>query len=139
MIKKSLKLSTIVISTTLSISALLGLSSMSKRTNLIAGTNKAHAMKTISEAKNLLTIKFKSEKIDGLTIAYREAGDPSKPKVLLLHGFPTSSHMFRNLIPHLAKDYHVIAPDYPGFGASSMPTIDKFDYTFDNISNVIGK
>jgi pimeloyl-ACP methyl ester carboxylesterase len=139
MTKKSFKLSTIVLSATLSISALLGLSSMSERTNLIAGPNNAHAMKTNSKPENLLSTKFKSEKIDGLTIAYREAGDPRKPKVLLLHGFPTSSHMFRNLIPHLAKDYHVIAPDYPGYGASSMPTVDKFDYTFDNISNVIEK
>lgn len=82
---------------------------------------------------------FRTEKIDGINIAYREAGNPNKPTILLLHGFPTSSHMFRNLIPKLANDYHVIAPDYPGFGASDMPTVKEFDYTFDNISNLIGK
>lgn len=77
---------------------------------------------------------FRSEKIDGVNVAYREAGDPSKPTVLLLHGFPTSSHMFRNLIPKLAQRYHVLAPDYPGFGASDMPKVAEFDYTFDRLA-----
>ncbi len=77
--------------------------------------------------------------IDGLDVFYREAGSREKPTVLLLHGFPTSSHMFRNLIPQLASDYHVVAPDYPGFGNSSMPTVDEFDYTFDNLANVVEK
>lgn len=85
------------------------------------------------------TIKYKSETIDGLKIAYREAGDPKKPTVLLLHGFPTSSHMYRNLIPKLATDFHVIAPDYPGFGASDAPSVKKYDYTFANLANVITK
>jgi pimeloyl-ACP methyl ester carboxylesterase len=76
-------------------------------------------------------------KIDGLDIFYREAGSKDAPTVLLLHGFPTSSHMFRNLIPELADKYHVIAPDYPGFGRSAMPTVDQFDYTFDNLARVI--
>lgn len=77
--------------------------------------------------------------IDGLDIFYREAGPKDAPTVLLLHGFPTSSHMFRNLIPALADKYHVVAPDYPGFGDSSMPAVDKFDYTFDNLANVVEK
>ncbi len=77
---------------------------------------------------------YRSEKIDGVKVAYREAGDPSKPTVLLLHGFPTSSHMFRNLIPKLAQRYHVLAPDYPGFGASDMPKVTEFDYTFDKFA-----
>jgi pimeloyl-ACP methyl ester carboxylesterase len=77
------------------------------------------------------------ETIDGLKIAYREAGDPAKPTVLLLHGFPTSSHMFRNLIPALAQDYHVIAPDYQGFGASDMPSAEDYDYTFDNLAETV--
>lgn len=77
------------------------------------------------------------EVIDGLDIAYREAGDPSRPTVLLLHGFPTSSHMFRNLIPTLADRFHVIAPDYPGFGASSMPAAEAFDYSFANIARMM--
>ncbi|MCI0639530.1 MAG: alpha/beta fold hydrolase [Gemmataceae bacterium] len=70
-------------------------------------------------------------KIDGLDIFYREAGPKDAPTLLLLHGFPTSSHMFRNLIPVLADQYHVVAPDYPGFGHSSAPSVDKFDYSFD--------
>lgn len=77
------------------------------------------------------------EVIDGLDIAYREAGDPSRPTVLLLHGFPTSSHMFRNLMPALADRFHVIAPDYPGFGASSMPAAETFEYSFANIARMM--
>nr|WP_321236179.1 alpha/beta hydrolase [uncultured Psychroserpens sp.] len=82
---------------------------------------------------------FKTEKVDGLDIFYREAGDKNKPTLLLLHGYPTSSHMFRNLIKDLASDYHLIAPDYPGFGRSSQPSMREFDYTFDNMSRVIEK
>jgi len=78
------------------------------------------------------TIEF-----DGLEIFYREAGPKEAPVVLLLHGFPTSSHMYRNLIPRLADRYHVIAPDYPGFGASSMPSPTEFEYSFDNLSKVV--
>ncbi|WP_395176074.1 alpha/beta fold hydrolase [Roseibium alexandrii] len=81
--------------------------------------------------------KFGYETIDGLRIAYREAGDPDNPTVLLLHGFPTSSHMFRNLIPGLAADYHVIAPDFQGFGASDMPSADTYDYTFNNLAGTV--
>src|SRR6202012_759968 len=64
---------------------------------------------------------YKRIEIDGLNVFYREAGDPGAPKVLLLHGFPSSSHQYRNLIPALADRFHVIAPDYPGFGNSDMP------------------
>ncbi|MBL4711227.1 MAG: alpha/beta hydrolase [Gammaproteobacteria bacterium] len=77
--------------------------------------------------------------IDGVEIFYREAGPVDAPTILLLHGFPTSSHMFRNLIPALADRYHLIAPDYPGFGNSEQPAMDKFDYTFDNLAVVMGK
>jgi len=83
------------------------------------------------------SVQYNATVIDGLNIAYREAGDPANPTVLLLHGFPTSSHMFRNLIPRLAKSYHVIAPDYPGFGASDMPQAKDFDYSFSNIANIV--
>ena len=76
-------------------------------------------------------------KVNGLDIFYREAGPKDAPVVLLPHGFPTSSHMFRNLIPALADEFRLIAPDYPGFGNSSMPTVDEFEYTFDNLVNVI--
>ena len=67
---------------------------------------------------------YRTVKIDGLDIFYREAGPKDAPVVLLLHGFPTSSHMFRNLIPALADEFHLVAPDYPGYGNSSMPTVD---------------
>jgi pimeloyl-ACP methyl ester carboxylesterase len=82
---------------------------------------------------------YHTVKVDGLEIFYREAGDRNAPAVLLLHGFPTSSHMFRNLIPALADKYHVVAPDYPGFGNSSAPKADQFTYTFDRLAEVIDK
>lgn len=75
--------------------------------------------------------------IQGIKVAYREAGNPTHPTIVLLHGFPTSSHMYRELIPQLSDRYHVIAPDYPGFGASDMPALDKFEYSFANFANVI--
>ena len=77
--------------------------------------------------------------IDGLEIFYREAGPADAPTVLLLHGFPTSSHMFRNLIPRLSDRFHLVAPDFPGFGASSMPSMEEFEYSFDNIAKVVEK
>ena len=77
--------------------------------------------------------------VEGLEIFYREAGPIDAPAVLLLHGFPTSSHMFRNLIPALADKYHVVAPDYPGYGNSSAPPVDVFDYSFDHLTDVIEK
>ncbi|MCC5652634.1 alpha/beta hydrolase [Nostoc sp. XA013] len=77
--------------------------------------------------------------IDGLDIFYREAGSRNNPTILLLHGFPTSSHMFRNLIPALADKFHLIAPDYPGYGNSSMPTVNEFDYTFDRLAEIVEK
>jgi pimeloyl-ACP methyl ester carboxylesterase len=75
--------------------------------------------------------------IDGLDLFYREAGPPEAPTVLLLHGFPTSSHMFRHLIPALADEFHLVAPDYPGFGYSAAPPVDQFAYTFDHLADVI--
>ena len=79
----------------------------------------------------------KTVEVDGLNIFYREAGRPDAPTILLLHGFPTSSQMFRNLIPALADRFHLVAPDYPGFGNSSMPAVDAFDYSFDNLARVV--
>jgi pimeloyl-ACP methyl ester carboxylesterase len=84
-------------------------------------------------------VAYRTVKIDGLDIFYREAGPREAPAVLLLHGFPTSSHMFRNLIPALAGEFRLVAPDYPGFGNSSMPTVDQFDYTFDRLAEIIEK
>lgn len=82
-------------------------------------------------------VTHQSVKVEGLDLFYREAGPKDAPAVLLLHGFPTSSQMFRNLIPALADRYHVIAPDYPGFGHSSMPAREQFAYTFDHLAKVI--
>ncbi|QWT22585.1 alpha/beta hydrolase [Bacillus sp. NP157] len=75
--------------------------------------------------------------IDGLDIAYREAGPADAPVMLLLHGFPTSSHMFRHLIPYLADRYHVIAPDYPGYGQSDAPNHEAYHYSFENFGNLV--
>jgi len=80
---------------------------------------------------------FKNVNVNGVNIFYREAGDANKPTILLLHGYPTSSHMFRNLITDLSVHYHVLAPDYPGFGRSDQPMIKEFDYTFDNMANIV--
>ena len=77
--------------------------------------------------------------VDGLKIFYREAGADTSPALLLLHGFPTSSHMFRDLIPALADDYHVVAPDLPGFGFSEAPDRARFRYTFDHLAEVIDR
>jgi pimeloyl-ACP methyl ester carboxylesterase len=84
------------------------------------------------------SISFKTAQVDGFKIFYREAGDPQAPAVLLLHGFPTSSHMFRSLIPQLAGDYHLVAPDLPGFGFSDAPDHKTFQYNFDHLAEVIG-
>ena len=80
---------------------------------------------------------YRTATIDGVDIFYREAGPADGPGVLLLHGFPTSSHMFRNLIPALADRYHVIAPDYPGFGQSAMPDHTQFAYTFGHYADLV--
>ena len=82
---------------------------------------------------------YRTISIDGLDIFYREAGSRDNPTILLLHGFPTSSHMFRNLIPALADRFHLVAPDYPGYGNSSMPSVDEFDYTFDHLAEIVEK
>jgi len=82
-------------------------------------------------------VTYGSLKVDGLNIAYREAGDPASPKLVLLHGFPASSHQYRNLLPALADRFHVISPDYPGFGNSDVPDPAMFAYTFDKISAIV--
>lgn len=81
-------------------------------------------------------VRHNTVRIQGQSLFYREAGDPNAPTIVLLHGFPTSSAMFRALIPELAADYHVIAPDHLGFGQSAMPSVDEFDYTFDNLTEL---
>ena len=84
-------------------------------------------------------IRYKKVSVDGLSIFYREAGSASAPTLLLLHGFPTSSHMYRELIPVLADRYHLIAPDLPGFGFSDAPDRARFAYTFEHLTEVIDR
>jgi pimeloyl-ACP methyl ester carboxylesterase len=83
------------------------------------------------------SILYQQVNVDGINVFYREAGSKDLPTLLLLHGFPSSSHMFRDLIPLLSHQFHIVAPDLPGFGRSDVPSHDEFDYTFDNLSNVI--
>jgi pimeloyl-ACP methyl ester carboxylesterase len=82
-------------------------------------------------------ILYKKIAVDGLEIFYREAGNPANPTILFLHGLPSSSHMYRHIMTDLSSQFYVIAPDYPGFGLSSSPSVDKFNYTFDNLAVVM--
>ena len=84
-------------------------------------------------------VTYQKVYVDGIGVFYREAGPKDAPTILLLHGFPTASHMFRNLIPQLADRFHLVAPDLPAFGQSDMPARGTFTYTFENIANVIDR
>src|ERR1700730_14237095 len=84
----------------------------------------------------MTTAKYRTAGVDGLNIFYREAGPADAPTLLLLHGFPSAGHMFRDLIPFLADRFHVVAPDLPGFGPSDMPSREDFKYTFDNLAEM---
>lgn len=106
---------------------------------LLFGMLMITALQTQANAENVPNVSYRTVSVENVDIFYREAGDPSKPTILLLHGFPTSSHMFRELIPELADQYHLIAPDYPGYGFSAMPNVEDFDYSFDNVASLIGK
>ncbi len=86
-----------------------------------------------------MNMKYNYANIDGLKVFYREAGEPSNPALVLLHGFPSSSHMYRNLIPMLQERFYLIAPDYPGFGNSDAPSPSQFSYTFDRLSEIVEK
>ena len=114
------------------------------RTNLLIATLGlasvtliALASTTAESTASPVPTLHKKVKVGELNLFYREAGPRDAPVILLLHGFPTSSQMFRNLIPRLADKYRVIAPDYPGFGHSDMPSRDKFTYTFDSLAEVV--
>src|SRR5512133_576375 len=84
-------------------------------------------------------VSHRTVNVDSTTLFYREAGDPEAPALLLLHGFPSSSHMFRTLMPLLADEYHLIAPDLPGFGFSDAPPRDVFEYTFEHLADVVAR
>lgn len=101
-----------------------------------------HAVTTKAQMKDLSQadpsrMTYHTTQVDGLKIFYREAGPKNAPTLVLLHGFPSSSHMFRELIPRLSDKYHVIAPDYPGYGYSDAPTTDQFAYSFDHLADVV--
>ncbi len=104
---------------------------------LFAATALSLVLTDCASAQQTVEVLHKTVKVGDLDIFYREAGPKDAPAVLLLHGFPTSSQMYRKLIPALGDKYHLIAPDYPGYGHSSMPPHDKFIYTFDNLAKVI--
>ena len=87
----------------------------------------------------MTAINYRTAEVDGLKIFYREAGPADAPTLLLLHGFPSAGHMFRDLIPLLAERFHLVAPDLPGFGQSDMPSRDSFKYTFDNLAAAISR
>jgi pimeloyl-ACP methyl ester carboxylesterase len=95
------------------------------------------APRSHASAPSGFAVRYRSVRIENLDVFYREAGPTDAPVILLLHGFPSSSHMFRNLIPALADTYRVIAPDYPGFGNSSAPGVDQFEYSFDHLASVV--
>jgi pimeloyl-ACP methyl ester carboxylesterase len=118
--------------------SILGILAIAMLSIVIYSFNKVEVDQSnaITELKTYATL-HKTVKVNGLNIFYREAGDVSKPTILLLHGYPTSSHMFRNLITDLSVQYHVLAPDYPGFGRSDQPKMKDFDYSFDNMANII--
>ena len=130
--------------------ALLSVTTMAS-TTVIASSTASHESGTSSFTKasqaevatqaslDQTRTQHKTISIDGVDIFYREAGPADAPTVVLLHGFPTSSHMYRNLIPALSDRYHVIAPDYPGFGNSAKPNVEDFDYSFDNLAKVMQK
>jgi len=102
----------------------------------------AHAAPAAAVPANAVAaagVAYRTVTVDGVKLFYREAGPKDAPVLLLLHGFPTSSQMFRNLIPRLADRYRVIAPDYPGYGQSDMPPMDKFEYSFDHLGAVMDK
>lgn len=118
----------------------LGLASLMTAVLLMGGAvaqSTAAAERAAAQTPPAEVVLHKTIEVDGLDIFYREAGPRDAPTILLLHGFPTSSQMFRNLMPALADRFHLVAPDYPGFGNSSMPAVDEFDYTFDRLAEVV--
>ncbi len=96
-------------------------------------TQKVETTKT----KTISTISYKKINVNGVNVAYRESGNPKNPTLVLLHGFPSSSHQYRKVLTHLSDEYHLIAPDYPGFGNSDFPSQEDYEYTFDNIAKTI--
>ncbi|MCG8465657.1 MAG: alpha/beta hydrolase [Xanthomonadales bacterium] len=104
---------------------------------LLAEPSMQHQHTQTMQQEQQYRVRYGTEKVGDLDIFYREAGNPSKPAVVLLHGFPTSSHMYRKLLAELGDEFYLIAPDYPGFGDSSFPSPDHFEYSFDHLAEVV--
>lgn len=105
------------------------------------GCTSQRSNKTNDKSKNMthkLPTLYKTIEIDGINIAYREAGNPNNPTIVLLHGFPSSSHQYRKVLSQLSDEFHLIAPDYPSFGNSDFPPSNEYEYTFDNIAKTMG-
>lgn len=120
-----------------SIKSILGIALVATMTVSLYAFNTVTNEPVMTSSSSTTKTSYKSIEIKGLDIFYREAGDKNKPTILLLHGYPTSSHMFRNLMTDLSVQYHVIAPDYPGFGRSEQPKMKDFEYTFDNMALIV--
>lgn len=104
---------------------------------LSSNTTTYDSSTSIEDIKSQHATMYRSLEVDGVNIAYREAGNPKNPTIVLLHGFPSSSHQYRKVLNQLSDEYHLIAPDYPGFGNSDFPSPDDYIYTFDNLANSI--
>ncbi|RZJ83077.1 MAG: alpha/beta hydrolase [Chryseobacterium sp.] len=106
----------------------------------LSGCKNGTSSKAIDKSKSMThkhPTLFRTIEIDGINIAYREAGNPKKPTIVLLHGFPSSSHQYRKVLSQLSDDFHLIAPDYPSFGNSDFPLASEYEYTFDNIAKTM--
>ena len=119
----------------LTLSIVLLFISCKEQVNIETNTT-SNTSKVISESKKS-TLKYKTLDVNGINIAYREAGNVNNPTIVLLHGFPASSYQYRKVFAQLSNEYHLIAPDYPGFGNSDFPDSETFKYTFDNIATVV--
>jgi len=125
------------LSHTLLVGSLAAIAGLSPPVNASDTDNDERSAVVHQENTRSSGVRYGTETIDGLEIFYREAGTRGQPQLVLLHGFPTSSHMFRNLIEELGDEFHIIAPDYPGFGLSSAPGAESYDYTFGNLAGVV--
>ena len=94
---------------------------------------------SFAQNKSNSMIQYKKIQVENCKVFYREAGDASKPTILLMHGFPSSSHMFRELMPELMDEYHLVAPDFPSFGQTESPIREEFEYSFDHLAKIVDK
>jgi len=118
------------------ISSIILLFSSCKEQVTIENNTTSNTLEVITESKKS-TLKYKTLDVNGINIAYREAGNENNPTIVLLHGFPASSYQYRKVLVQLSDEFHLIAPDYPGFGNSDFPDAETFEYTFDNMASII--